>query len=267
MKKQLLTALFGCLCTSVAVAVSANSDTGDWRGKKAAVSLTYDDALSVHIDNVKPTLDKYGFKGTFYVTVSSEPFKSRMDEWRRLAKEGHELGNHTMFHPCDGSLPGRDWVSEATDLSKWTAQRMVDNIRMTNVLLQAVDGKTERTFAYTCGDKSAAKGESFVAQVMQNFPGARGVQGGYDTLAGMDLSDIRSFMIMGDSADKLISRVDEAIKQGALAVFLFHGVGGEHGLDVSKEAHDALVAYLDKRKQEVWVAPMIDVVDYVKSQR
>lgn len=239
---------------------------GDWKGKKAAVVLTYDDALGVHLDNAMQTLDKYRFKGTFYVTVSSEPFKARISDWRAMAKAGHELGNHTMFHPCDGSQPGRDWVSKATDLSTWSVQRMVDNIAMTNVLLTAVDGKSKRTFAYTCGDKSAG-GESFVGQVMQSFPGARGVQGGYEKIETMDLSDIRSFMVMGDSAEKLIGRVDEAIKQGALVVFLFHGVGGEHGLDVSKEAHDALIAYLDKKKSDLWVAPMIDVVDYVKVRR
>lgn len=267
MKKQLLTAFFGFVIASCAFGKMPKESEGNWHGKKAAVSLTYDDALSVHIDNVKPVLDQYGFKATFYVLVSSEPFKARLNEWRMLAEDGHELGNHTMFHPCDGSLPGRDWVSEATDLSKWSAQRMVDNIRMTNVMLQAVDGKSERTFAYTCGDKTAANGESFVAQVMQNFPGARGVQGGYETVTGMDLSDIRSFMIMGDSAEKLIAHVDEAIRQGALVVFLFHGVGGEHSLDVSKEAHDALVKYLNEKNKDVWVAPMIDVVKYVKAQR
>lgn len=245
---------------------SAVAAAGDWKGKKAAVVLTYDDALGVHLDNAMQTLDKHKFKGTFYVTVSSEPFKSRISEWRAMAKKGHELGNHTMFHPCDGSQPGRDWVSKATDLSTWSVQRMVDNIAMTNVLLQAVDGKSERTFAYTCGDK-AAGGESFVGQVMKSFPGARGVQGGYEKIDTMDLSDIRSFMVMGDSAEKLIGRVDEAITQGALVVFLFHGVGGEHGLDVSKEAHDSLIAYLSKKKSDLWVAPMIDVVDYVKAKR
>ena len=37
-------------------------------------------------------------------------------------------------------------------MSKYTVQRMVDEIRMNNILLEAIDGKTKRTFAYTCGD-------------------------------------------------------------------------------------------------------------------
>jgi peptidoglycan/xylan/chitin deacetylase (PgdA/CDA1 family) len=237
----------------------------DWNGKKAAVSLTYDDGLSVHIDNAMTELDKYGFKGTFYVTVSSEPFKSRIEDWRTMAANGHELGNHSMHHPCDGSLPGRSWVSVAYDLSKWNVERMINNLTMTNVLLEAVDGKKQRTFAYTCGDMKAG-GVSYVDDIKGLFPAARGVSSEYAMLEDLDIYNIPSFMIMNESADKLIARVDEAIDKGALVVFLFHGVGGEHSLDVSKEAHDALIAYLDKRKKDVWVAPMIDIVEHIESK-
>lgn len=251
--------LFLCLFSSFAFAGK------DWNGKKAAVSLTYDDGLGVHIDNAMRELDKYGFKGTFYVTVSTDPFKNRIEEWRAMAANGHELGNHTMHHPCDGSSPGREWVAEANDLSKWSVDRMVNNIAMTNVLLEAVDGKKQRTFAYTCGDMKAG-GESFVERIKPMFPGARGVQNGYPKIKEVDIYNIPSFMIMNDSAEQLTARVDEAIAKGALVVFLFHGVGGEHGLDVSKEAHDALIAYLDKRKKDVWVAPMIDIVEHIESK-
>src|SRR5210317_1324498 len=71
-------------------------------GKKAAVVFTYDDGLDGHLDVAVPQLDEFGFKGTFYCTGNSPSLYNRLDEWRQIAKNGHELGNHTLFHPCDG---------------------------------------------------------------------------------------------------------------------------------------------------------------------
>src|SRR5882724_4983276 len=73
-----------------------------WNGKKCTVVLTYDDALNVHLDNVLPSLDSARLKGTFYLIGSSPVVSDRMSEWRSAAKNGHELGNHSLTHPCDG---------------------------------------------------------------------------------------------------------------------------------------------------------------------
>src|SRR4051812_44818522 len=100
-----------------------------WNGHKAAVVLTYDDALNVHLDNVVPALDSAGLKGTFYLTVSSEAFTKRMDEWKLTAIKGHELGNHTMYHPCMGGK-GREWVKAEYDLNTYTLRRIEDEIKM-----------------------------------------------------------------------------------------------------------------------------------------
>ena len=78
-----------------------------WEGKKCAVVLTYDDAIDQHLDNAVPILDSLGLKASFYITASSPSIQARMKEWRQLAANGHELGNHTLFHPCDGG-PGRE---------------------------------------------------------------------------------------------------------------------------------------------------------------
>lgn len=72
-------------------------------GKKAAVVFTYDDGLDCHLDVAIPQLDEFGFKGTFYCTGNSPSLYNRLEEWREITKNGHELGNHTLFHPCDGA--------------------------------------------------------------------------------------------------------------------------------------------------------------------
>src|SRR5476649_1002714 len=99
-----------------------------WNNKQCAVVLTYDDAIGVDLDNAIPALDSLKLKGTFYLIGSSSVVNLRMSEWRLAAKHGHELGNHALFHPCDGSRPGRGFVTPDNDLSKYTVSRAVNEI-------------------------------------------------------------------------------------------------------------------------------------------
>lgn len=82
-----------------------------WNNKRCAVALSYDDALNVHLDNAIPLLDSLGLKATFYLSGFSPSFRERVKDWISVAKKGHELGNHTLFHPCDGRMQGREWVT------------------------------------------------------------------------------------------------------------------------------------------------------------
>ena len=124
----------------------------DWKGKKCAVVLTYDDAVSQHLDHAIPSLDTFGLKATFYITAYASGCRERINDWKKASQNGHELGNHTLYHPCIGNLPGREWVQPEYDLARYTVPRIVDEIRMTNVFLQSLDGKTKRTYAFTCAD-------------------------------------------------------------------------------------------------------------------
>jgi peptidoglycan-N-acetylglucosamine deacetylase len=237
-----------------------------WQNKKCAVVLTYDDALNTDIDNVVPLLDSLNFKATFYLSGFFPTIKTRAKEWTLIGKHGYELGNHTLFHPCDGKAPGRDWVKPDYDLSTYTYRRIVDEINMNNILLEILDGKTERTFAYTCGDMKA--GDScFVDDIKKIFCAARGVEGKMQTINEVDLYNIGSYMINGPSGDELIALVNEAMIKNALLVFLFHGVGGEHSLNVSLEAHHKLLNYLSQNQQDIWVAPLFDVAQYIIDYR
>ncbi|WP_049723350.1 polysaccharide deacetylase family protein [Gilvimarinus polysaccharolyticus] len=240
--------------------LSAADDS--WNGKHAAVSLTYDDSLNVHLDKAIPVLDTYNFQATFYLTVGYPPFGDRLNEWRAVAARGHELGNHSLFHPCDASKPNREWVNPERDLSTWSVARMVDNLKVANIALEAVDGKTERTYAYPCGDMTAG-GESYVEAIKPLFVGARGVKSSVMQVGDVKLFDIDSYVINGSSTQQLTALVDQAIDQGGLVVFLFHGVGGEHPLNIDNAKHTALIEYLDQKREQLWVAPMVEIANYL----
>ncbi len=237
-----------------------------WNNHACAVSLTYDDGLNVHLDIVAKALDSAGFKGTFYIPVTSKPLFKRMNEWAAMAKNGHELGNHTMFHPCSGKSKGRDWVSEENDLDRYSVAQMVNEIRMANVLLNAVDGKDSRSFAYTCGDMAAGD-TVFVGLIKDDFYSARGVASRMNPFCGTDLFDVGAYMIMNQTGDELINLVKQAQRENTYLVFLFHGVGGEHSINVSAEAHSQLVHYLKANEKDIWVASFSEVTEFMQQQR
>jgi len=233
-----------------------------WHGKKAAVVLTYDDALNVHLENAIPELEAHKLKGSFYISGFSPGSKNRISDWRMAAKNGHELGNHTMYHPCDATLPGRDWVSPENDLSKYSTMKIINEIRMTSVFLEAIDGKKERTFAFTCGDTTTGEG-SFIDSIKNDFLALRGVRNQVNTIGNINLHNVDCFMVNGETGEQLIHWVKNAQEKNALLTILFHGVGGEHSLNVSLEAHKQLLDYLQENKEEIWTTTMIEAAKHV----
>jgi peptidoglycan/xylan/chitin deacetylase (PgdA/CDA1 family) len=233
-----------------------------WNNKACAVVLTYDDAIDVDLDNVLPALDSLQLKGTFYLIGSSSSLAKRMGEWRAAAGHGHELGNHALFHPCDGSLPGRSFVTADHDLSKYTVARAQEEIRINNTLLEAIDGKHSRTFAYPCGDEKIGD-QYFYPGVKKEFVAARGVAPGLQTAGQVNLNRVSCYAMNGQTGDEMIALVKKAQQSKTLLVFLFHGVGGGHSLNVSLAAHSKLLHYLKAHQSDIWIAPMVDVASQI----
>ncbi|MGC9327044.1 MAG: polysaccharide deacetylase family protein, partial [Candidatus Hinthialibacter sp.] len=116
-------------------------------GKRCAVSLTFDDARLSQIDAGIPLLNQYNVKATFYVSPHS--LLRRVEGWKAAAAAGHEIGNHTMSHPCTGNYAfSRDNALEDYDLDR-IAKEMDDANRLIFKHLQV----EPESFAYPCGQK------------------------------------------------------------------------------------------------------------------
>ena len=79
----------------VALSVSNDSQTERY------VILNFDDNRKSQFTQVKPILDEYGFKATFYVVCKYLDNKKGYMNWTELEtlhKEGHDIGSHTMNH-------------------------------------------------------------------------------------------------------------------------------------------------------------------------
>ena len=69
---------------------------------------------------------------------------------------------------------------------------------------------------------------------------------------------------MANRVKNMIELVKKSMQTNSLLVFLFHGVGGEHALNVSLSAHRQLLLFLKQQEKEIWVAPMVEVAEYIK---
>lgn len=245
----------------VFINVFAQNDT--WNHKKCAVVLTYDDAITQHLDNAIPVLDSLGLKATFYLSGYYPGFRNRIADWKKAAANGHELGNHTLFHPCNGNLPGREWVNPDYDLIKYSIHRIEDEIRMTNALLQSLDKKTKRTFAFPCAE-TKIHDTAYIDGVRNEFIALRNVRSEMLTINKIDLSDVGCYMISGQSGEEMIALVKQAMAKHTLIVFLFHGVEGGNPLNVSLAAHSQLLHFLKQNQKDIWVAPMLEVAGYIQ---
>lgn len=252
-----------CLAFLFSIVCSIHAQDTLWHHKKCAVVLTYDDALDVDIDNVAPALDSLGLKATFYLSNYTGTLDTRTDAWRAIAAKGHELGNHTYYHPCLGGMPGRDFVKSDNDMNNYSILHIDQEIHMMNTLLKAIDGRSSRTFAYPCGDITI-RDTAYLDPIKKEFTGARGVGQQMSHIQDVDLNNIGCYPIVGQSGDELVSLVQKAMESNSLLVFLFHGVGGGHSLNVSLQAHSQLLHFLKQHQQEIWIAPMTEVSEYIK---
>lgn len=253
------------LCSLVTL---ASAEPFKWpNGAKAAVNLAYDDALDTQLDVAIPQLNRHNLKGTFYLTLSADTLKTRLPEWRAAATAGHELANHTLFHQCSKSSPGRDWVPDHRDLDKVTAAQMHDQIRVGNIMLHAIDGQTERTLTSPCIDTKAAGGEPYLPGIYSEFVAIKAQSGGVVE----DMAKLNPYSVGADfpaevTGAQLIARVKEAAAKGTMANFTFHGVGGEH-LAVTAEAHEELLKYLAANRDIYWVDTFVNIMKYVREQQ
>lgn len=234
-----------------------------WQGKKCAVVLTYDDAIDQHLDNAVPVLDSLKLKATFYLTAFSESMQKRLPEWKTLVTKGYELGNHTLFHPCVGGA-GREWVSKQNDLRNYSVKRIENEVRMTNLFLNALDGKTKRTFAFTCGDMNVDD-SLFMNGLKNDFVAARAVRNEMHKINEIDLYNVDCYMVNNHSFEQMKEWVDKAMATNSLLVILFHGVGGGNSLDVTTENHRKILAYIKQQEKDIMIAPMVDVAEHIRS--
>lgn len=102
------------------------------------VMITFDDSHIEHYTIAAPVLERYGFRGVFFimsVTIGKPGYLSK-DEIRSLSDRGHVIGLHTWDHQLVRILDEKGWDTQVT---KPKAQ------------LESITGKPVVYFAYPSG--------------------------------------------------------------------------------------------------------------------
>jgi len=240
-------------------------------GRRAAVSLTYDDALPVHHEAVAPALEAHGLRGTFYTPINS----GLVDDpaaWSRVAAAGHELGNHTIYHPCrqkpDG---GRLSLDPDRDLRAYTLERWEREVGLANRILAMIDGRTIRSFGNTCHHTTVGPDDgqaSIEPNIFKFFSAARGPR--TDQIIDPETCQLESlgcFGADGRAFDQIRPEIDAALERGGWIIYCAHGVGRDHNLLWDAEEHELTIEYLAKRADQLWTAPLNDVAEHIRAWR
>lgn len=216
-------------------------------GAKAAVSLTYDDALASQLLYALPVLDRYGLKATFFLSGQNA------SSFAPLARSGHELASHTVTHPCNAELAALGLDEMASELDASIAA------------VQALGTTGKLTFAYPCGQTLLARSESYVPIVKQRYRAARGVTAAVAEPEKVDLFGVPAlFPPTSSDGSDVVAFVEQAVSSGGWAVIGVHGVSeaGEY-LQWAQPAHDNVLAYLAEHASTVYTAPFGTVADAV----
>ncbi len=102
------------------------------------VMLTYDDTDFEQYSVAKPEMDKYNFKGVFFImTVSlGRPHYMSKAQVKELSDQGHTIGTHTWDHKNVKKYDEKDWITQVEKPTR---------------MLETLTGKPVKYFAYPFG--------------------------------------------------------------------------------------------------------------------
>lgn len=246
---------------------AAAQESFQWpQNKKGAIVLTYDDALASQLNIAIPMLNAYSIKGTFF--LDGRLSMDDMDKWKRAGEKGHELANHTMYHPCSGGKAFK--VHPRYTSENYDPVTILREIRMMNKLLYGIDGKKSRTFAYPCSEITAGNSDYTDTLSTSGLVTYARTGGGNNSVVtdfrNLNPMLVPSFAVVNkEDGDALIRFVEKVKEEGGMGVLMFHGVGGDY-LKVSSEVHEKLLRYLSDNRNEIWTGTFEEVMNYISGQ-
>jgi peptidoglycan/xylan/chitin deacetylase (PgdA/CDA1 family) len=234
-------------------------------GKKMALSLTFDDARLSQPDKGIPLLDKYGVKATFFISPGS--MLQWIDKWRKAVNNGHEIGNHSVLHPCSGNFL---W-SRSRALEDYTLERMKTELDSANRLIKETLGVDAVSFAYPCGQTFIGRGintPSYVPLIAMMFESGRGwLNEAPNDPAYCDFAQLNATELDGKTFEQVLKLIETAKAGGYWLILAGHEMN-TYGIQTSRlETIEALCKYASDPANGIWIDNVHNVASYVKQNR
>lgn len=231
-------------------------------GKRAAVSLSFDDARLSQIDTGLALLNEEHAKATFF--VQADNIRQRLDGWKKAVADGHEIGNHSSTHPCTGNYA----FSRHNALEDFSLQMMAEQLDDANAEIQRLLGVKPKTFAYPCGQKFVGRGmdvRSYIPLVAERFLVGRGyLDESANDPAFCDLAQAMGTAFDDMDFEQMKNLVEQAAKEGRWVIFVGHEIG-KRGYQVTDAAAlKALCEYLKDPANGIWLGTVEEIAEYIR---
>jgi peptidoglycan/xylan/chitin deacetylase (PgdA/CDA1 family) len=261
-----LAALAVLFCFSQTISAQDATTPFPWpAGKRAAVSLTFDDGRASQVDVGVPLFERLGGKVTFYVNPGA--VERKLDGWKKAAAAGHEIGNHSLNHPCSGNFP----FARSRALEEYTLEKMRHEITEGARRIKELLGVNPKSFAYPCGQTFVGRGRDLksyvplVAELQQS--GRLWLSEGPTDPAFADMAQLTGMETDGKEFEDLKTILENAKKTGMWVVFAGHDIG-EGGRQTTRVGTlENLVPYALDPANGLWLAPVGEVASYVLRKR
>lgn len=234
-------------------------------GEKMALSLTFDDARLTQIDKGIPLLDNYGVKATFYISPGA--MKQRLDGWKKAAVKGHDIGNHSMVHPCSGNFL---W-SRHKALEDYTIRKMRNELDSANKLIKSLLGVEPVSFGYPCGQKYVGRGKktrSYIPLISKMFETGRGwLDEAPNDPSYCDMAKLYGMELDGKSFEQVLRLIETTKKQGGWLILAGHEMNDSGNQTSHLSTIEALCKYAMDPDNGVWIDNVHNVALYINSVR
>jgi peptidoglycan/xylan/chitin deacetylase (PgdA/CDA1 family) len=234
-------------------------------GKRAALSLSFDDARQSQVDIGLALLDKHKVKATFYVVPSA--VERRLEGWKKLVASGHEIGNHSLNHPCTGNFA---W-SRQKALEDYTIEKMRDELMQANRRIKELLGVTAESFAYPCGQTFVGRGvetRSYVPVVAALFSSGRTWQDETPNDPGFcDLAQATGVEMDGRDFEQILPVLEKARETGQWVALAGHEIGKDGPQTTRVAMLEKLMSYANDPANKIWIAPVGTIAKHIHERR
>jgi peptidoglycan/xylan/chitin deacetylase (PgdA/CDA1 family) len=202
---------------------------------RAAVSLTFDDALPSHLNKAVPILNRYGLHATFFIFTDNVKTDATWERWGEVARAGHELGSHSKSHPP---------LSELNN-----PRRIRIEINGSAETIKAKTGVRPISFAYPFSD---------VDDIIR-----RRVRDAYF----VDRDSCRIWGGAGFKAAAAITNIEQAVDRGEWFFCMMHGIDDKSFKAMPSAELEKIARYLADKRPDIWTASYGQVALYKTASR
>ena len=234
-------------------------------GNTMAVSLTWDDGRSSQVTVGTPILDDHGVKATFYVVPAA--IMEELKGWQTAVANGHEIGNHSLNHPCSGNFL---WARDKA-LEEYTLEQMQQELSQANDSIQKILGIAPTEFAYPCGQTFVGRGAntaSYVPVVHNQFSSGRTwLDEAPNDPSYCDMAQLTGVEMDGKNFEQILELIEGARGAGLWLVLAGHDIGDKNRQTTEVAMLKKLLPYLTDPDNKIWTAPVGEISAYVRTQR